>query len=85
MPALHFLGGYDQVIQQQVQMKAEVIKKKEKKREKKIDEVVIKTKKKKILCQLEETHRQKFYKDINVTELKEFDEISVRNFNKEKK
>ena len=57
----------------------------EKKRNKKIEEVVVKTKEKKILCQLEESHREKFYKDINVTELKEFDEIGVQNFNKAKK
>jgi flagellar FliJ protein len=82
---LQFLGGYDNVLRQQVEMQTEVIIQLEKKREKKIEEVVVKTKEKKILSQLEETHREKFYRDINVTELKNFDEIAVQNFNKVKK
>jgi flagellar export protein FliJ len=82
---LQFIGGYDSVLKQQLEMQAEVINQLEKKRNKKIEEVVVKTKEKKILCQLEESHREKFYKDINVTELKEFDEIGVQNFNKAKK
>jgi flagellar export protein FliJ len=82
---LQFLGGYDNVLKQQIEMQTEVITQLEKKREKKIEEVVVKTKEKKILCQLEESHKEKFYKDINVTELKEFDEIGVQNFNKAKK
>jgi len=82
---LQFLGGYDTVLKQQVQMQSEVITQLEKKREKKIEEVVIKTKEKKILNQLEETYRENFYKDINMSELKNFDEIAVQNFNKAKK
>ncbi len=82
---LQFLGGYDQVLRQQLDMQSEVIMKLEKKREKKVEEVVAKTKEKKILNQLEDTHREKFYKDINVTEMKNFDEIAVQNFNKVKK
>ena len=82
---LQFLGGYDNVLRQQVEMQTEVIIQLEKKREKKIEEVVVKTKEKKILSQLEETHREKFYRDINVTELKNFEEIAVQNFNKVKK
>ncbi|HMN22851.1 MAG: flagellar FliJ family protein [Ignavibacteriaceae bacterium] len=82
---LQFLGGYDTVLKQQVQMQSEVIMQLEKKREKKIEEVVIKTKEKKILNQLEETYRENFYKDINMSELKNFDEIAVQNFNKAKK
>jgi flagellar FliJ protein len=82
---LQFLGGYDQVLKQQIDMQTEVITQFERKREKKIEEVVVKTKEKKILNQLEMTHRENFYKDINVTELKNFDEIAVQNFNKVKK
>ena len=82
---LQFLGGYDKVLKQQIDMQTEVITRYKKKREKKIEEVVIKSKEKKILDQLEESHREKFYKDINVTELKNFDEIAVQNFNKAKK
>ncbi len=82
---LQFLGGYDTVLKQQVQMQSEVITQLENKREKKIEEVVIKTKEKKILKQLEETYRENFYKDINISELKNFDEIAVQNFNKAKK
>lgn len=82
---LQFLGGYDTVLKQQVQMQSEVITQLEKKREKKIEEVVIKTKEKKILNQLEETYRENYYKDINMNELKNFDEIAVQNFNKVKK
>jgi len=82
---LQFLGGYDNVLKQQIEMQTEVITQLEKKRVKKIEEVVVKTKEKKILSQLEETHREKFYRDINVTELKNFDEIAVQNFNKVKK
>lgn len=82
---LQFIGGYDTVLKQQVEMQSEVISQLEKKREKKIEEVVIKTKEKKILAQLEESYRENFYKDINVGELKNFDEIAVQNFNKAKK
>lgn len=82
---LQFIGGYDQVLKQQIDMQTEVITQFEKKREKKIEEVVVKTKEKKILNQLESTHRGNFYRDINMTELKNFDEIAVQNFNKAKK
>jgi flagellar export protein FliJ len=82
---LQFIGGYDTVLKQQIEMQSEVINQLEKKREKKIEEVVIKTKEKKILTQLEESYRETFYKDINIAELKNFDEIAVQNFNKVKK
>lgn len=82
---LQFLGGYDHVLRQQIDMQQEVICQLEKKREKKIEEVAIKTKEKKILCQLEDTHRENFFRDINITEMKNFDEIAVQNFNKAKK
>ena len=82
---LQFIGGYDTVLKQQIEMQSEVINQLEKKREKKIEEVVIKTKEKKILNQLEESYRETFYKDINIAELKNFDEIAVQNFNKVKK
>lgn len=82
---LQFIGGYDTVLKQQLEMQSEVINQLEKKRDKKIEEVVIKTKEKKILVQLEESYRETFYKDINITELKNFDEIAVQNFNKAKK
>ncbi len=82
---LQFLGGYDHVLRQQIDMQDEVISQLEKKREKKIEEVAIKSKEKKILCQLEETHKVNFFRDINVTELKNFDEIAVQNYNKVKK
>jgi flagellar export protein FliJ len=82
---LQFLGGYDTVLKQQIEMQSEVINQLEKKRIKKIEEVVVKTKEKKILNQLEETHRENFYKDINSIEMKNFDEIAVQNFNKVKK
>ena len=35
--------------------------------------------------QLEETYKENFYKDINLSEMKNFDEIAVQNFNKAKK
>ncbi|MBK7500186.1 MAG: hypothetical protein IPI19_14140 [Ignavibacteriales bacterium] len=59
---LQFLGGYDSVLKQQLEMQSEVINQLEKKRVKKIEEVVVKTKEKKILNQLEETHRGNFIK-----------------------
>ena len=52
---------------------------------KKIEEVVVKTKEKKMLNQLEETHKENFNKEVNTVELKFFDEIAVQNFNKAKK
>lgn len=82
---LQFIGGYDTVLRQQIDMQTEVIIKLEKKREKKIEEVVIKTKEKKMLNQLEETHKENFNKEVNTVELKFFDEIAVQNFNKAKK
>ena len=82
---LQFLGGYDSVLRQQVDMQTEVIKRLEKKREKKIEEVIVKTKEKKMLNQLEEVHRENFIKEENSVELKFFDELAVQNFNKVKK
>lgn len=82
---LQFIGGYDTVLRQQIDMQTEVIIKLEKKREKKIEEVVVKTKEKKMLNQLEETHKENFNKEVNTVELKFFDEIAVQNFNKAKK
>lgn len=82
---LQFIGGYDTVLKQQIEMQTEVITQLEKKRSKKIEEVAAKTKEKKILNQLEETHREKFHRDNNSAELKFFDEIAVQNFNKVKK
>lgn len=55
-----------------------------KKREKKIEEVVVKTKEKKMLNQLEETHKENFNRETNALELKFFDEVAVQNFNKAK-
>jgi flagellar export protein FliJ len=82
---IQFVGGYDTLLKQQIKMQSEVIDQLEKKREQKIEEVVIKTKEKKILNQLEATHREIFYKDLNIAELKNFDEIGVQNYNKAKK
>jgi flagellar export protein FliJ len=82
---LQFIGGYDNVLRQQIDMQTEVIIQLEKKREKKIEEVVVKTKEKKMLNQLEETHKDNFNKEVNTVELKFFDEIAVQNFNKAKK
>lgn len=82
---LQFLDGYDSVLRQQIEMQTEVIKQLEKKREKKIEEVIVKSKEKKILNQLEEVHKENFLKAENFIELKYFDEIAVQNFNKVKK
>lgn len=82
---LQFIGGYDNVLRKQIEMQTEVISQLKKKRDKKIEEVVIKTKERKIMNQLEDTYKENFYKDINVTEMKNFDEIAVQNFNKAKK
>lgn len=82
---LQFLGGYDSVLRQQVDMQTEVIKQLERKREKKIEEVIVKSKEKKMLSQLEEVHKENFFKEENSVELKYFDEIAVQNFNKGKR
>lgn len=82
---LKFLGGYDSVLRQQVDMQTEVIKQLEMKREKKIEEVIVKSKEKKMLNQLEEVHRENFIKEENSVELKFFDELAVQNFNRVKK
>lgn len=82
---LQFLGGYDSVLRQQVDMQIEVIKQLERKREKKIEEVIVKSKEKKMLSQLEEVHKENFLKEENSVELKYFDEIAVQNFNKGKR
>ena len=66
-------------------MQTEVIKQLEKKREKKIEEVIVKSKEKKMLSQLEEVHKENFLKEENSVELKYFDEIAVQNFNKGKR
>ncbi len=82
---LQFIGGYDTVLKQQIEMQTEVITQLEKKRSKKIEEVAAKTKEKKILNQLEETYKEKYNHDSNSAELKFFDELAVQNFNKVKK
>lgn len=82
---LKFIGGYDTVLRQQIDMQNEVIIQLEKKREKKIEEVVVKTKEKKMLNQLEETHKENFNRETNALELKFFDEVAVQNFNRAKK
>jgi len=82
---LQFIGGYDNVLRKQIEMQTEVISQLKKKRDKKIEEVVVKTKERKIMNQLEETYKENFYKDINLSEMKNFDEIAVQNFNKAKK
>ena len=82
---LKFIGGYDTVLRRQIDMQNEVIIQLEKKREKKIEEVVVKTKEKKMLNQLEETHKENFNRETNALELKFFDEVAVQNFNKAKK
>ena len=82
---LKFICGYDTVLRQQIDMQNEVIIQLEKKREKKIEEVVVKTKEKKMLNQLEETHKENFNRETNALELKFFDEVAVQNFNKAKK
>ena len=46
---------------------------------------MVKTKEKKILNQLEETHKKNFNKEANSVEMKFFDEVAVQNFNKAKK
>ena len=38
-----------------------------------------------MLAQLEETHREKFERELFKSELKQFDEIAVRNFARENK
>jgi flagellar export protein FliJ len=82
---LKFIGGYDNVLRQQIEMQTEVIVQLEKKREKKVEEVVVKTKEKKMLNQLEETHKENYNRETNAVELKFFDELAVQNFNKAKK
>lgn len=82
---LQFIGGYDNVLRKQIEMQTEVISQLKKKRDKKIEEVVVKTKERKVMNQLEETYKENFYKDINLSEMKNFDEIAVQNFNKAKK
>jgi flagellar export protein FliJ len=77
---LQFIGGYGNVLRHQIEIEDQELLQLEKQREFKVKEVVIKTKEKKMLAQLEETHREKYEKELLKNELKQFDEIAVRNF-----
>ena len=82
---LQFIGGYNDVLSHQIEFEDQELVKLEKQRETKVKEVTIKTKEKKMLAQLEETHREKFERELFKNELKQFDEIAIRNFARENK
>ncbi len=77
---LQFIGGYDISLKHQIENEEQELSELLRQRETKVREVIIKTKEKKMLVQLEETHREKYEKELIKNELKQFDEIAVRNF-----
>jgi flagellar export protein FliJ len=82
---LQFIGGYDTVLRNQIETEDRELNELARKRESKVNEVIIKTKEKKMLVQLEETHREKYERELVKSESKQFDEIAVRNFAKANK
>lgn len=82
---LQFIGGYGNVLRNQIEFEDHELSELSRQRETKVKEVIIKTKEKKMLAQLEETHREKFERELFKNELKLFDEIAVRNFARENK
>lgn len=82
---LKFLGGYKNSLNLQIKNEEAELTRLEQEKKRKISEVMQRAKEKKILSQLEEHQQNEFLKEENKTELKQFDEIAIQNFSRDKK
>jgi flagellar export protein FliJ len=82
---LKFLGGYKNSLTLKIKNEEAELNRLEQEKKRKISEVMQRAKEKKILLQLEEQQKTEFLKEENKTELKQFDEIAIQNFSRDKK
>lgn len=82
---LKFLGGYKHSLSLKIKNEEAELNRLEQEKKRKVSEVMQRAKEKKILNQLEEHQKAEFIKEENKTELKQFDEIAIQNFSRDKK
>ncbi len=82
---LKFLGGYKNSLKNRIKNEESELNRLEQEKKRKISEVMQRSKEKKILNQLEEHQLDEFIKAENKSELKNFDEIAIQNFSRDKK
>ncbi|GMU94927.1 MULTISPECIES: flagellar export protein FliJ [Ignavibacterium] len=82
---LKFLGGYKSYLSSKIKNEESELTRLDQEKKRKISEVMQRAKEKKILNQLEEHQLNEFLKEANKTELKQFDEIAIQNFSRDKK
>lgn len=82
---LKFLGGYKSLLSSKIKNEEAELMRLDQEKKRKISEVMQRAKEKKILNQLEEHQHNEFVKEENKTELKQFDEIAIQNFSRDKK
>ncbi len=82
---LKFLGGYKNSLNTRIKNEEAELTRLEQEKLRKVSEVMQKAKEKKILTQLEEHQHKEFIKEENKSELKQFDEIAIQNFSRDKK
>lgn len=82
---LKFLGGYKSLLSSKIKNEEAELTRLDQEKKRKISEVMQRAKEKKILNQLEELQHNEFLKEENKTELKQFDEIAIQNFSRDKK
>lgn len=82
---LKFLSGYKNSLAMKIKNEEAELTRLEQEKKRKISEVMQRAKEKKILTQLEEHQKDEFLKEENKKELKQFDEIAIQNFSRDKK
>ncbi|BDQ02858.1 flagellar export protein FliJ [Ignavibacterium sp.] len=82
---LKFLGGYKNSLTLRIKNEEAELTRLEQEKKRKISEVMQRAKEKKILTQLEDHQHKEFLKEENKNELKQFDEIAIQNFSRDKK
>lgn len=82
---LKFLGGYKNSLVLRIKNEEAELTRLEQEKKRKVSEVMQRAKEKKILTQLEEHQKEEFIKEENKSELKQFDEIAIQNFSRDKK
>lgn len=82
---LKFLGGYKNSLALKIKNEEAELTRLEQEKKRKISEVMQRAKEKKILTQLEVHQKEEFIKEENKSEQKQFDEIAIQNFSRDKK
>lgn len=79
---IKFLLSHKNSLEKEIELENSELEKLDGQKQIKLEEVVSKTKERKILSKLEELYKSEFVSEINKTELKAFDEIAVQKFAK---